>query len=42
MRAIERVTAGPAPHTPGLGGKVTTWQVTEAEAVVAVVERDNA
>ena len=35
MRAIERVTADPALHTPDLGGKATTRQVTEA-AVGAV------
>ena len=30
MRAIERVTADPACHTPDLGGKATTRQVTDA------------
>ncbi len=30
MRAIERVTATPALHTPDLGGKATTAQVTSA------------
>src|ERR671917_520569 len=30
MRAVERVTADPALHTPDLGGKATTRQVTEA------------
>ena len=30
MRAIERVTADPALHTPDLGGKATTRQVTDA------------
>jgi tartrate dehydrogenase/decarboxylase / D-malate dehydrogenase len=30
MAAIERVTANPAFHTPDLGGKATTAQVTEA------------
>jgi tartrate dehydrogenase/decarboxylase/D-malate dehydrogenase len=30
MRAVERVTANPALHTPDLGGKATTKQVTEA------------
>jgi tartrate dehydrogenase/decarboxylase / D-malate dehydrogenase len=30
MAAIERVTANPALHTPDLGGKATTAQVTEA------------
>ena len=30
MRAVERVTADPALHTPDLGGKATTKQVTAA------------
>jgi tartrate dehydrogenase/decarboxylase/D-malate dehydrogenase len=30
MRAIERVTADPALHTPDLGGKATTEEVTQA------------
>jgi tartrate dehydrogenase/decarboxylase/D-malate dehydrogenase len=30
MRAVERVTADPALHTPDLGGKATTAQVTRA------------
>jgi tartrate dehydrogenase/decarboxylase/D-malate dehydrogenase len=30
MRAVERVTADPALHTPDLGGTATTAQVTEA------------
>ncbi len=30
MRAVERVTANPALHTPDLGGQATTRQVTEA------------
>jgi tartrate dehydrogenase/decarboxylase/D-malate dehydrogenase len=30
MRAIERVTADKALHTPDLGGKATTRQVTDA------------
>jgi len=30
MKAVERVTADPALHTPDLGGKATTRQVTEA------------
>ncbi|CAN7315806.1 tartrate dehydrogenase [Bosea sp. LjRoot237] len=30
MRAVERITADPALHTPDLGGKATTKQVTEA------------
>ena len=40
MRAIERVTADAALHTPDLGGKATTRQVTEA--VVAAIAGDNA
>lgn len=40
MRAIERVTADPALHTPDLGGRATTRQVTEA--VVAAIRGDNA
>src|SRR6201982_3857770 len=30
MKAVERVTADPSLHTPDLGGKATTRQVTEA------------
>ena len=30
MKAVERVTADPALHTPDLGGKATTGQVTDA------------
>jgi tartrate dehydrogenase/decarboxylase/D-malate dehydrogenase len=30
MRAIERVTGDPRLHTPDLGGKATTAQVTAA------------
>jgi tartrate dehydrogenase/decarboxylase/D-malate dehydrogenase len=30
MRAVERVTADPKLHTPDLGGKATTKQVTDA------------
>jgi tartrate dehydrogenase/decarboxylase/D-malate dehydrogenase len=30
MRAIERVTADPSLHTPDLGGRATTAQVTRA------------
>ena len=30
MRAIERVTADPSLHTPDLGGKANTAQVTRA------------
>jgi tartrate dehydrogenase/decarboxylase / D-malate dehydrogenase len=39
MRAIERVTADPKLHTPDLGGKATTKQVTEA--VRKALEGDN-
>ncbi len=39
MRAIERVTADPALHTPDLGGAATTRQVTDA--VVAAIRGDN-
>jgi tartrate dehydrogenase/decarboxylase/D-malate dehydrogenase len=37
MRAVERVTADPALHTPDLGGKATTRMVTDAvsEAILA-------
>jgi len=30
MKAVERVTADPSLHTPDLGGKATTRQVTDA------------
>ena len=40
MRAIERTTADPALHTPDLGGRATTQQVTDA--VVAAVRAENA
>ncbi|MFO1112965.1 MAG: tartrate dehydrogenase [Rhodospirillales bacterium] len=39
MRAIERVTADPSLHTPDLGGKATTRQVTDA--VVSSIKADN-
>jgi tartrate dehydrogenase/decarboxylase/D-malate dehydrogenase len=39
MRAVERVTADPALHTPDLGGKATTAAVTEA--VIAAIRGDN-
>ncbi len=39
MRAVERVTADPALHTPDLGGKATTGAVTRA--VCAALEGDN-
>jgi tartrate dehydrogenase/decarboxylase/D-malate dehydrogenase len=37
MRAVERVTANPALHTPDLGGKATTRMVTDAvsQAILA-------
>ena len=40
MRAIERVTADPSLHTPDLGGKATTVQVTDA--VCTALSGDNA
>ena len=40
MRAIERVTADKAMHTPDLGGKATTAQVTKA--VCDALAGDNA
>jgi tartrate dehydrogenase/decarboxylase / D-malate dehydrogenase len=40
MRAIEKVTADPALHTPDLGGNATTRQVTDA--VVEAIRGDNA
>ncbi len=40
MRAIERVTADAALHTPDLGGKATTREVTEA--VIEAIHGDNA
>ena len=39
MRAIERVTADPALHTPDLGGTATTRQVTDA--VIGALRGDN-
>jgi len=39
MKAVERVTADPSLHTPDLGGKATTKQVTEA--AVRAIEREN-
>ena len=39
MRAIERVTADPSLHTPDLGGKATTRQVTDA--LCAALAGDN-
>lgn len=39
MRAVERVTADPLLHTPDLGGKATTRQVTDA--VIAAIHGDN-
>ena len=40
MRAVERVTADPTLHTPDLGGKATTTQVTDA--VSDALRGDNA
>ncbi|HVT53802.1 MAG TPA: isocitrate/isopropylmalate family dehydrogenase, partial [Dongiaceae bacterium] len=40
MRAVERVTADKTLHTPDLGGKATTRQVTDA--VIAAIAGDNA
>ena len=39
MRAVERVTADPALHTPDLGGTATTRQVTDA--VIGALRGDN-
>ena len=39
MRAVERVTADPDLHTPDLGGRATTRQVTDA--VIAALRGDN-
>ncbi len=39
MKAVERVTADPSLHTPDLGGRATTKQVTEA--VVRAIEAEN-
>jgi tartrate dehydrogenase/decarboxylase/D-malate dehydrogenase len=39
MRAVERVTADPTLHTPDLGGRATTRQVTDA--VIRAIEADN-
>ena len=39
MRAVERVTADPSLHTPDLGGKATTRQVTDA--VSEAIQGDN-
>jgi tartrate dehydrogenase/decarboxylase/D-malate dehydrogenase len=39
MRAIERVTADPANHTPDLGGAATTRSVTDA--VLEALRGDN-
>ena len=40
MKAIERVTADPALHTPDLGGKANTRQVTDA--VIGAIAAENA
>ena len=39
MRAVERVTADPALHTPDLGGSATTRKVTDA--VIASIRAEN-
>jgi tartrate dehydrogenase/decarboxylase/D-malate dehydrogenase len=39
MRAIEKVTADKALHTPDLGGSATTRQVTDA--VIDAIRGDN-
>jgi tartrate dehydrogenase/decarboxylase/D-malate dehydrogenase len=39
MRAVERVTADPDLHTPDLGGRATTRQVTDA--VIEALRGDN-
>ena len=39
MRAVERVTADTDLHTPDLGGKATTRQVTDA--VIEALRGDN-
>ena len=39
MRAIERVAADPACHTPDLGGRATTDQVTAA--IIRAIRGDN-
>ena len=40
MRAIERMTMNPLLHTPDLGGKATTREVTDA--AIAAIEGENA
>ena len=40
MRAVERVAADPALHTPDLGGRASTREVTDA--VIAAIRGDNA
>jgi tartrate dehydrogenase/decarboxylase/D-malate dehydrogenase len=39
MRAVERVTADPSLHTPDLGGKATTREVTDA--TIAAIQGEN-
>jgi len=39
MRAVERVTSDEALHTPDLGGRATTRQLTDG--VIAAIEGDN-
>jgi tartrate dehydrogenase/decarboxylase/D-malate dehydrogenase len=38
MRAVERVTANRELHTPDLGGKATTTQVTDAVCKAVLVD----
>jgi tartrate dehydrogenase/decarboxylase/D-malate dehydrogenase len=40
MRAVERVTANPALHTPDLGGKATTRMVTDAVAQAILADNE--
>jgi tartrate dehydrogenase/decarboxylase/D-malate dehydrogenase len=40
MRAVERVTADPALHTPDLGGKATTRMVTDAVAKAILADNE--
>jgi tartrate dehydrogenase/decarboxylase / D-malate dehydrogenase len=40
MRAVERVTADPALHTPDLGGKATTRMVTDAVAQAILADNE--
>jgi len=40
MKAVERVTADPKLHTPDLGGKATTRQVTDSVCEALRVAND--